>query len=60
TLFHYRNHGAAEGLVLVGFDIPQGSRAEFDQHVTQLGYSFQEQTDNPAYRFFLSDLNGVF
>lgn len=60
TLFHYRNHGAAEGLVLVGFDIPQGSRAEFDQHVAQLGYSFQEQTDNPAYRFFLSDLNGVF
>ncbi|GAB3025533.1 threonine ammonia-lyase, biosynthetic [Bowmanella dokdonensis] len=60
TLFHYRNHGAAEGLVLAGFDIPEGSRSEFDRHVAQLGYSFEEQTDNPAYRFFLSDLNGVF
>jgi threonine dehydratase len=60
TLFHYRNHGAAEGLVLVGFDIPANSREDFDQHLTQLGYQFEEQTTNPAYRFFLSDLNGVF
>lgn len=60
TLFHYRNHGAAEGLVLAGFDIPQGAREEFDEHVKQLGYKFSEQTDNPAYKFFLSDLNGVF
>lgn len=60
TLFHYRNHGAAEGLVLAGFDIPLGDREEFDQHVKQLGYKFSEQTDNPAYKFFLSDLNGVF
>jgi len=60
TLFHYRNHGAAEGLVLAGFDIPLRDRKEFDQHVKQLGYKFSEQTDNPAYKFFLSDLNGVF
>ena len=58
TLFHYRNHGAAEGLVLAGFDIPQDARVEFDQHLEKLGYQYQEQTDNPAYRFFLSDLNG--
>ncbi len=60
TLFHYRNHGAAEGLVLAGFDIPNDSRAEFDEHLQKLGYLFEEQTDNPAYKFFLSDLNGVF
>lgn len=60
TLFHYRNHGAAEGLVLVGFDLPDTERAAFDQHVSELGYHFVEQTDNPAYKFFLSDLNGVF
>jgi threonine dehydratase len=60
TLFHYRNHGAAEGLVLAGFDICDKQRQEFDQHVTTLGYKHQEQTDNPAYRFFLSDLNDVF
>ena len=58
TLFHYRNHGAAEGLVLAGFDIPEQSRAEFDQHLQKLGYLYSEQTSNPAYQFFLSDLNG--
>ncbi|WP_299081444.1 threonine ammonia-lyase, biosynthetic [uncultured Paraglaciecola sp.] len=60
TLFHYRNHGAADGLVLAGFDIADGDRREFDKHLTELGYLYQEQTDNPAYKFFLSDLNGVF
>ncbi len=56
TLFHYRNHGAAEGLVLAGFDIPDDGRPEFDQHLDELGYQFSEQTVNPAYQFFLSDL----
>ena len=60
TLFHYRNHGAAEGLVLAGFDIEDADRGEFDKHLAKLGYLYQEQTDNPAYKFFLSDLNGVF
>lgn len=60
TLFHYRNHGAAEGLVLAGFDIADADRGEFDKHLAKLGYLYQEQTDNPAYKFFLSDINGVF
>lgn len=54
TLFHYRNHGAAEGLVLAGFDIAPESRDDFNQHVAELGYKVEEVTDNPAYRFFLS------
>ncbi|WP_414829073.1 threonine ammonia-lyase, biosynthetic [Alteromonas sp. H39] len=54
TLFHYRNHGAAEGLVLAGFDIPPESREDFNQHVAELGYQYQDVSDNPAYRFFLS------
>ena len=54
TLFHYRNHGAAEGLVLAGFDIAPESRNDFNQHVAELGYKVEEVTDNPAYRFFLS------
>jgi threonine dehydratase len=59
TLFHYRNHGAAEGLVLAGFDFDDTQRGDFEQHLTQLGYQYTEQTDNPAYKFFLSDLNGA-
>ena len=54
TLFHYRNHGAAEGLVLAGFEIPPESRAEFEEHVQQLNYEHKEVTQDPAYRFFLS------
>lgn len=60
TLFHYRNHGAAEGLVLAGFDIPADEREEFNEYLNKLGYLVNEESDNPAYKFFLSDLNGVF
>ena len=54
TLFHYRNHGAAEGLVLAGFDIAPESRGAFNEHVAELGYTVNEVTEDPAYRFFLS------
>jgi threonine dehydratase len=60
TLFHYRNHGAAAGLVLVGFELPDEQRADFDQHLAALDYQYEEQTNNPAYRFFLADVNGAF
>ncbi len=54
TLFHYRNHGAADGLVLAGFDIDPSQRDAFNAYVTELGYDAEEVTDNPAYQFFLS------
>ena len=53
TLFHYRNHGAAEGLVLVGFDLPDGASSDFETHLNALGYIYQEHTENAAYQFFL-------
>ena len=56
TLFHYRNHGAADGLVLAGFDIKDEERSAFDKHLDKLGYSCEEQTENPAYQFFLAGL----
>lgn len=55
TLFHYRNHGAAEGLVLVGFDLPEDCDAAFKDHLAQLGFTYAEHTDNPAYQFFLGN-----
>ena len=54
SMFHYRNHGAAEGLVLVGFDIAPESREAFNEHVIELGYKVDEVTEDPAYKFFLS------
>lgn len=52
TLFHYRNHGAAYGRVLLGAQIPPGESAAFREALDQTGYQYWEETDNPAYRVF--------
>ena len=54
TLFHYRNHGAAFGQVLAGFDLDKSQQNEFFQHLDDLGYQWQEETDNLAYQTFLN------
>ncbi len=53
TLFHYRNHGAAYGRVLVGFAAARGERAELVRYLKRIGYRFFEENDNPAYQLFL-------
>jgi threonine dehydratase len=54
SLFHYRNHGAAYGRVLVGVQVVDGERDEFQGFLKALGYVFCDETDNPAYQLFLS------
>ena len=54
SLFHYRNHGADFGRVLVGIQVPENDKTAFGEFLDQLGYVHQEETDNPAYRLFLS------
>jgi len=54
SLFHYRNHGAAFGRVLVGLQIPVAERKQLGQYLDTLAYPFWEETDNPAYQLFLS------
>jgi len=53
TLFHYRNHGAAWGRVLVGFEAGTADRPRLAADLHRIGYRFWEETDNPAYRLFL-------
>jgi threonine dehydratase len=53
TLFHYRNHGAAWGRVLVGFEGEPRERGRLVADLRRIGYRFWEETDNPAYRLFL-------
>jgi threonine dehydratase len=53
SLFHYRNHGADPGRVVAGFEVPPGDGAAFNEFLTALGYRWQRETDNPAYRMFL-------
>jgi threonine dehydratase len=53
TMFHYRNHGAAWGRVLIGFDAPRSARAELARFLDRIGYRYSEETDNAAYQMFL-------
>ncbi len=53
SLFHYRNHGAAYGRVLVGIQVPANDRERLRQFLTDLGYAYQEETANPVYGLFL-------
>src|SRR6266496_2024174 len=53
SLFHYRNHGADYGRVLVGMQVPPSDKAEFQRFLGRLGYPYVEETANPAYRMFL-------
>ena len=53
TLFHYRNHGAAWGRVLVGFEGEPRHRPRLLADLRRIGYRFWEETGNPAYRLFL-------
>jgi threonine dehydratase len=53
SLFHYRNHGAAYGRVLVGLQLGGRTHRELLESLQAVGYPFQEETENPAYRLFL-------
>ncbi len=53
SLFHYRNHGAAYGRVLVGVQVPDKDRKPFRASLDDLGYIWFEELDNPAYTLFL-------
>jgi threonine dehydratase len=52
SLFHYRNHGAAYGRVLMGLQIPPEEYADFEHSLAGLSYPHWDETDNPAYRIF--------
>jgi threonine dehydratase len=54
SLFHYRNHGSDYGRVLAGVQVPADKLAEFETHLDALGYPRHEETDNDAYRMFLT------
>jgi threonine dehydratase len=54
SLFHYRNHGADYGRVLVGMQVPPRDKRKFRTFLARLGYPFRDETKNPAYRLFLA------
>ncbi len=53
SLFHYRNHGADYGRVLVGMQVPAGEKQKFQEFLGNLGYAYWNESENPAYKLFL-------
>jgi len=54
SLFHYRNHGSDYGRILAGIDIADKETEELEAHLAELGYSYWEESENPAYAMFLA------
>ncbi|WP_201243561.1 threonine ammonia-lyase, biosynthetic [Rheinheimera salexigens] len=52
TLFHYRNHGAATGDVLAGFEV--ASHDDIKPFLQTLGYQYQLVSSNQSYQAFLT------
>ena len=53
SMFHYRNHGSDYGRVLIGLQVPQDQRGNFQSFLEEVGYDCRDETENPAYRLFL-------
>ena len=54
SLFHYRNHAAANARVLAGFQVPPEDEVAFHQFLEETGYRFIDETENAACKEFLS------
>jgi len=53
SLFHYRNHGADYGNILVGIQVPPSDMPQFREFLVDLGYRYWDETGHPAYQLFL-------
>ncbi len=53
SLFHYRNHGADYGKILVGLQVPTKESKAFKSFLLNLGYPHHDESGNPAYKMFL-------
>ena len=55
SLFHYRNHGADYGRILVGLQVPSDERSRLAAFLAELAYPYIDESEHPAYKMFLSD-----
>jgi threonine dehydratase len=53
SLFHYRNHGADYGRILVGLQVPSGEKRQLREFLATVGYRYWDESAHPAYRMFL-------
>ncbi|MCQ3031942.1 threonine ammonia-lyase, biosynthetic [Pseudomonas syringae] len=53
SMFHYRNHGAADGRVVAGLVVPEDERHLVPAALAEIGYPYWDESKNPAYKLFL-------
>ena len=53
SMFHYRNHGAADGRVLAALQVPEDERHLVPTALDAIGYPYWDESENPAYKLFL-------
>lgn len=53
SLFHYRNHGADYGRILMGIQVDKSDHKVFRDFLSSLDFPYWEETDNAAYQLFL-------
>ncbi len=58
SIFHYRNHGADIGRIVVGVLVPDNEMSAWNNFLENLGYPSWEETGNPAYELFLGAQSG--
>ena len=59
SIFHYRNHGADVGRIVVGVQVPPEELPAWQLFLDGLGYRYVDETQNPAYRLFLGEVAGA-
>jgi threonine dehydratase len=55
SMFHYRNHGAAYGRILVGVQASKSERCEVNKVLDKVGYPYWDESDNRAYQLYLGE-----
>ena len=53
SIFHYRNHGADIGRIVIGVLVPNSEIKDWEFFLKELGYPSWDETENPAYKLFL-------
>ena len=53
SVFHYRNHGADVGKIVIGVLIDSSEIYDWNNFVEFLGYKFWDETNNQTYKLFL-------
>nr|YP_009530432.1 threonine dehydratase [Paulinella micropora]AXY63121.1 threonine dehydratase [Paulinella micropora] len=56
SIFHYRNHGADVGRIVVGVIVKESERTQWQSFLQEVGYRYWDESTNPAYNLFLGNV----